>query len=166
MKLYIQVPDASPTPAPFVPALQSDAPVSSWMLGSYDDDYLADDTPSPIGGDTSDSIADTPSPIGGEVSDSIGDTPSPIRGQTSDSIADTPSPIGGEVSGSIAEDDDDAPDTSTGGVVLDDDSVQPEDVFPASGAMSSGMVAYREELVGLVVISVVSTASLFIATAL
>lgn len=59
MEVYVEVPDASPTPAPFVPAPKTEAPVYSWTLDDdHDDDYLADYTPSPVGDGASDSIAE------------------------------------------------------------------------------------------------------------
>ncbi|CAM9348482.1 unnamed protein product [Ectocarpus fasciculatus] len=39
VKLYVQTPDATPTPAPFVPTPETEAPVYSWMQDDDSDDY-------------------------------------------------------------------------------------------------------------------------------
>lgn len=86
MEIYIQVFDASPTPAPFVPAPETDAPVFLWTPHDGDYDYLTDDTPSLMRDEARDSIAKTPSAMADEARDGIADAGSPVGGGAGDSI--------------------------------------------------------------------------------
>ncbi|CAM9282020.1 unnamed protein product [Ectocarpus sp. 8 AP-2014] len=151
VELFVQTPDATPTPAPFVPTPETEAPVYSWMSGDdSDDDYVwANDDDDAAGVIVSsdddylvdDSSSSTASDRGGVVSSDDDSSSSTANDEAGGVTSGDDGPAIGLPS-STADDADDA-----------DDAADIEDF--GNGALARGGVCSRQGLVGAVAVGAI-----------
>ncbi|CBJ30778.1 hypothetical protein Esi_0215_0016 [Ectocarpus siliculosus] len=150
VELFVQTPDATPTPAPFVPTPETEAPVYSWMNGDDSDDYYMwanddDDAAGVVVSSDDDHLVEDSS--SSTATDEAGGVTGGDDNLVDDSSSSTANDeAGGDTSG------DDGPTIGLPSSTGDDaDDAADIDNF-GNGALARGGVCSRQGLVGVVAV--------------